>query len=101
VHNAYRRRRLSSRFTQHCQDLPGREGCISFIRLTDARGQVRLSNEAFLVDAAWVHEYVQGTITTRAEQLTFFHQGRRIKRYPYTVTKPKGEVNDVLRQSPH
>lgn len=90
VHHAYRRRRLSSRFTRHRLDLPWREGRVSFMRLTDVRGHVRFFSEAFLVDTALVHEYVKGTITTRAEHLTFFHQGHRIKRYPYTVTKPKG-----------
>jgi hypothetical protein len=37
-----------------------------------------------------VHKYVKGTLTTHAEHLTCFHRGRRIKQYPYTVTKPKG-----------
>jgi putative transposase len=90
VHRAYRRRRLSSRFTRHRPDLPWREGRVLFMRLTDVRGHVRFFSESFLADAALVHEYVKGTITTRAEHLTFCHQGRRIKRYPYTVTKPKG-----------
>jgi putative transposase len=109
VHSAHRRRRLSSRFTLHRQDLPSREGRVSFMRLTDAQGYVRFFSESFLVDAALVHEYIKGTITTRSEQLAFFHQGRRIKRYPYTVTKPQcarqrcpatknllNTVNDVL-----
>jgi len=90
VHNAYRRRRLASRFTRHRQGLPWREGRVSFIRLTDAQGHVRFFRESFPLEATFVHEYGKGTITTRAEHLTFFHQGRRIKRYPYTVTKPKG-----------
>jgi putative transposase len=90
VHSAYRRRLLSSRFTRHRLDLPWREGRVSFRRLTDVRGHVRFFSQSFLVDAALVHAYVKGTITTRAEHLAFFHQGRRIKRYPYTVTKPKG-----------
>jgi putative transposase len=89
VHSAHRRRRLSSRFSLHHQTLPWREGRISFIRLTDARGHVRFFSESFLVDTALVHEYVKGSITTRLAQLTFFHQGRRVKRYPYTATRPQ------------
>ena len=90
VHSAHRRRRLSSRFTLHHQTLPWREGRVSFIRLTDSRGHVRFFSESFPVEATLVHEYVKGTLTPRSEQLTFFHQGRRIKQDPYTVTKPKG-----------
>ena len=91
VHSTYRRRRLSSRFTRRRQDLPWREGRISFMRLTDARGQVRFFSESFLVDAVLVHEYVKGTITTRSKQLTFFHQGRRITRYPLRGDSTKRE----------
>jgi hypothetical protein len=43
------------------------------------------------MDAALVYEYFKGTIATRSERLTFFHQGRLIKRYPYTVTEPRGK----------
>jgi transposase InsO family protein len=52
VHNAYRRRRFSSRFTRHRQDFPWREGRISFMRLTDARGQVRFFSLSFMERAA-------------------------------------------------
>jgi hypothetical protein len=65
----------------------GGRGQVSFIRLTDDRGQMRFFSEAFLVDPALVHEYVKGTITTRAGMLTFVHQGHRVKRYPYITTK--------------
>jgi hypothetical protein len=90
VHSAHRRRQWASQFTRHRQDLPWREGRVSFIRLTDARGYVRFFSESFLVDTALVHKYAKGTITTRSEQLTCFHQGRRMKWYPYTVTRPQG-----------
>ncbi len=88
VHTAVRHRLLSRRFTLHRQGLPWREGRVSFIRLTNDQGHVRFFSEAFLVDAILVHEYVKGTIATRTGMLTFFHQGRRVKRYPYTITKP-------------
>jgi transposase InsO family protein len=87
IHAADRRRQLSRRFTLHRQGVPWGEGQVSFIRLTDDRGQVRFFSEAFLVDPALVHEYVKGTITTRAGVLTYFHQGHRVKRYPYIITK--------------
>jgi hypothetical protein len=44
-----------------------------------------------MVDPTVAHEYVKGTITTRLGWLTFVHQGRRITRYPYAVTKPQAE----------
>jgi hypothetical protein len=49
-HNAHRRRRLASRFTRHRQGLPWREGRVSFIRLTDARGHLRFFSESFPVE---------------------------------------------------
>jgi transposase InsO family protein len=87
VHNPVRRRRLPRRFTLPRQNLPWRDGRVSFIRLTDHRGAVRFFTESFLVDPSLVHEYVTGTIQTRAGLLRLRHQGRVVKVYRYIVTK--------------
>ena len=91
VHTAAGRRHLPHRFAQHRQALPWREGRVSFIRLTDDQGTVRFFSERFVVDPTLVHEYVTGTIETRAGLLTFTHQGRLVKRCKYAVTKLSAE----------
>lgn len=74
-------------FMRPQEDLPWRDGRISFIRLTDHAGTVRFFSERFLVNPALVHEYVTGTIDTRRGRLTLAHQGRVVKVYRYVVTK--------------
>jgi putative transposase len=91
VHMATSRRRLAQRFALHHQGLPWRDGRISFIRLTDARGRVRFFSETFLVDSILVHEYVRGTIVTKSGRLRFTHQGQVVHVCPYNVTKPRRE----------
>jgi hypothetical protein len=87
VHTAGRRRLLPRRFTLHRRGVPWRDGRVSFIRLTDRRGAIRFFSESFLVDPALVHEYVTGTISTKAGFLRFTHHGRVVRVYRYTVTK--------------
>jgi putative transposase len=91
IHTATPRRRLAQRFALHRQGLLWREGRISFIRLTDEQGRVRLFSETFLVDSTLVHEYVQSTIFTKPGLLKFIHHGRVVHVFPYTVTKPRRE----------
>lgn len=87
VHTATRRRLLPQRFAKHRGALPFRDGRVSFVRLTDAHGQVRFFSESFLVDQLLVHEYVTGTIFTRLGLLKFTHQNRVLRVYKYAVTK--------------
>ena len=87
VHTAGRRRLLPQRFTVPQRGLPFREGRVSFVRLTDDQGRVRFFSESFLVDGTLVHEYVTGTVFTRAGLLKFVHQHRLITIYRYAVTK--------------
>lgn len=87
VHTVRRPRLLPRTFTRHRRVLPWRDGRVSFVRLTDAEGCARFFTESFVVDRCLVHEYVTGTIDTRAGILTFTHQGRRINACKYAVTK--------------
>lgn len=90
VHAASPRRRLPKSFALHREAFPWREGRVSFVRFTDHQGSVRFFTERFVVSPALIHEYVQGTIFTKAGLLKFYHQNRVIKVYRYTVTKTKG-----------
>lgn len=87
VYTVVKRRLLPHRFAHHRDGLPWRDGRVSFIRLTDQAGTVRFFSERFGVDPTLVHEYVTGTIDTRAGLLTFTHQGRVVKVHRYAVTK--------------
>jgi hypothetical protein len=64
---------------------------VAFTRLTDDQGCVRFFSEVVLVDSTLVHEYVRGTIFTKAGRLTFTHHDRTARIYPYAVTKPPRE----------
>lgn len=87
VHTATRCRLLPPRFAKHRGALPFRDGRVSFVRLTDAKGRIRFFSESFLVDPTLVHEYVTGTIFTRRGLLKFTSQGRVLRVYKYAVTK--------------
>jgi putative transposase len=87
VHDRATRQALAS--DVDLNQLPWRDGLISFIRLTDQRGAVRFFSERFAVDAGLVHEYVKGTIDTALGHLSFSHQGHTLLTVPYRVTKPK------------
>ncbi|MFQ5932999.1 MAG: helix-turn-helix domain-containing protein [Nitrospiraceae bacterium] len=92
VHTSGRRRLLPRRFRLHRRGLPWRDGRVSFIRLTDKAGTARFFSERFVVDPTLVHEYVMGTIYTRAGLLKFTHQGRIVKVHRYAVTKIANRV---------
>jgi putative transposase len=51
--------------------LSWRDGRVSFIRLTDRHGTVRISGERFAVDSGLVHEYIKGTVDTGRQTLEF------------------------------
>ncbi len=87
VHNAPARRWLAKSFTLHRGPIPWREGRISFVRLTDDQGTVRFFSERFQVSTTLIHEYVRGTIFTKAGLLKFYHQNRVVRVYRYTVNK--------------
>jgi putative transposase len=89
VHTATPRRRLAHGFALHQRGLPGREGRVSCLRLTDDRGRVRFFSETVLMASTLVHAYVRGTNFTKTGQLKFTHQGRVVHVCPYKVTKPR------------
>ncbi|GIW54448.1 MAG: integrase [Nitrospiraceae bacterium] len=87
VHTSQVRRCLPKSFALHRGSIPWRDGKLSFIRLTDRQGSVQFFTEQFKVAPGLVHEYVRGTIFTKLGVLKFYHQGRVIKVYRYTVNK--------------
>jgi putative transposase len=86
VHTAKPRHLLRKSFVLS-RPIPWRDGKISFIRLTDRQGAVQFFSERFEVCPALVHEYVRGTISTKANLLKFFHQGKVVKVCRHKVTK--------------
>jgi putative transposase len=87
VHTAKARHLLPKSFVLHNNQVPWRDGKISFVRLTDQTGAVQFFTERFKVARGLVHEYVQGTIFTKPGLLKFYHQGRVVRIYRYRVNK--------------
>ena len=85
--HAQSRQLLPKSFVLHKHRVPWRDGKISFVRLTDETGAVQFFTERFKVAPGLIHEYVQGTIFTKPGLLKFYHQGRVVRIYRYTVTK--------------
>ena len=67
--------------------IPFKNGKVSFIRLTNAKGEVRYFTEWFLVDKRLVHEYVKGTIFTKSNLLKFYYCNKLVKTVLYTTNK--------------
>jgi len=78
---------LSKDFDLHKRYIPFKDGRVSFIRLTDEKGEVRFFTETFLVDKHLVNEYVKGTIFTKQGLLKFYYDNKVIKIYKYLVNK--------------
>ena len=79
---------ISSRLKkQLSNEIPFKNGKVSFVRLTNAEGKIRFFTETFLVDKRLVHEYVKGTIVTRNNQLKFYYHNKLVKTILYTVNK--------------
>jgi len=68
-------------------DIPWRNGKVSFIRLTNEKGVVRFFSETFKVDKDLSNEYVKGTIFTKQETLKFYYNNKAVKTFPYKITK--------------
>ncbi len=69
------------------KQIPFKNGKVSFIRLTNAKGEVRYFTEWFLVDKRLVHEYVKGTIFTKSNLLKFYYCNKLVKTVSYTTNK--------------
>lgn len=67
--------------------IPFKDGKVSFIRLTDEKGDIRFFTEKFEVDKALPNEYVKGTIFTRQNLLKLYYDDKIIKIYEYKVNK--------------
>jgi hypothetical protein len=87
VHTSVARRLLPVNFNLHKQNIPFKDGRVSFIRLTDEHGKVRFFTETFLVDKELVNEYVKGTIFTKLGLLKFYYDNKIIKIYRYNINR--------------
>lgn len=87
VHISVTRKILAKSFNLHKRYIPFKYGRVSFIRLTDEKGNVRFLTETFKVDKDLPIEYVKGTIFAKPNLLKFYYDDRIIKIYEYKVNK--------------
>lgn len=87
VHTSITRKVLPKSFDLHKRYIPFKDGKVSFIRLTDEKGNARFFTETFKVGKDLPNEYVKGTIFTRPNLLKFYYDNRIIKIYEYKVNK--------------
>lgn len=87
VHTSVTRTTLPGTLALHKQQIPFRDGKVSFVRLTDQQGRARFFTETFLVDKDLVNEYVKGTIFTKLGLLKFYYDNKLIKSYKYRVKR--------------
>lgn len=87
VHTSVKRKVLPKRFSLYKQHIPFRDGKVSFVRLTNEKGNVRFFAETFKVDKDLVNEYVKGTIFTKSNLLKFYYNNKLIKVLKYKVNK--------------
>jgi hypothetical protein len=69
------------------QNLPFKDGRVSFVRLTDKEGRIKFFTESFLADRDLVNEYVKGTIFTRSGLLKLYYDNKIIKTYKYRINR--------------
>ncbi len=87
VHASVTRKVLPRSFDLHKRYIPFKDGTVSFIRLTDEKGNARFFTETFEVDKDLPNEYVKGTIFTKPNLLKFYYDDKIIKIYEYKVNK--------------
>ena len=87
VHTSVTRKVLPKGFDLHKRHIPFKDGRVSFIRLTDEKGNIRFFTETFKVDKELVNEYVKGTIFTKPELLKLYYDNKIIKIYKYIINK--------------
>ena len=83
----YRRRRklqrLPARFIVPTDVLPIAAGRVTFIRQVSAHGRIHLLGLTFKIGRRLKHQYLKATLDTQRRRLTFYLNGRIVKRLPY------------------
>lgn len=87
VHTSVSKKVLAKDFNLHKKYIPFKDGRVSFIRLTDKKGNIKFFTETFEVDKELPNEYVKGTIFTKPNLLKFYYDNRIIRTYNYKVNK--------------
>lgn len=75
IENAPARRPFPKDWKLNLQATP--EGCIIFLRRTDAKGQVRLLGHVFPVDTNWPHRLVRAEVDLTRKRIRFYALRRR------------------------
>ena len=73
------RRTFPKDWKLNLQALP--EGCVIFLRRTDAKGQVSLLGHVFPVDSNWPHRLVRGEVDLTRKRIRFYALRRRDPAY--------------------
>ena len=87
MHTSITRKVLPKSFTLHKRYIPFKDGRVSFIRLTDDKGNARFFTETFKIDKYLPNEYVKGTIFTKLGILKFYYDNKIIKIYEYKINR--------------
>jgi len=87
VHSPIKKNTLPESLIANKHNLPFRDGRISFVRLTNKKGNIKFFTESFLVDENLVNEYVKGTIFTRSGSLKLYYDNKIIRTYKYKINR--------------
>ena len=87
VHSPIKKNTLPEDIITNKHNLPFKDGRVSFIRLTNKKGNIKFFTEPFLVDKNLVNEYVKGTIFTRSGLLKLYYDNKIIKTYKYKINR--------------
>jgi hypothetical protein len=82
-----RLRKLPAGFTLDLKHLPLAAGKVTFIRLVEASGHIRILEQTFKVGKRLKFRYVKATIETQKQVLKVYHKGRLIKTFAYKLLK--------------
>jgi putative transposase len=82
-----RLRKLPADFAIDSHALPIAAGKITFVRRVSAQGTINILGEPLKVGKRWKFQYVRATLSTEAQRVRVYHNGRLIKQPSYRLRK--------------
>ncbi len=80
-------RKLPANFVGESRPLPVAAGKVTFIRLVSARGEIKILGETLKVGKRWKFQYIRATLSTEAQRVKVYHNGRLVKQLSYKLRK--------------
>jgi hypothetical protein len=80
-------RKLPAHFTLDYSHLPLAVGKVTFIRVVSAEGTISILGQLFRVGKRLKFQYVKATLYTKTQKLKVYHKGKRVKEFPYSLSK--------------